>query len=256
MKKLVLRWVGLAVVLTLLALLAARLGEWQLDRLQQRREANATMISNEKLEAVPYSELMGSGIPDDLQWRRATASGTYTGEQFQIRYRNFDDNPGIEVVAVMETSNGDAILVDRGFIPRQQGQPDTDTLPAPPAGEVNITGWINRDEHGKQSAIEPHDFKARLINSEAIGEFLGRDVVPGHIVLIESDPEDSDGLVALTPPELTEGPHFSYALQWFSFGAIALIGIVVLIRSDLKDHRKAQAKSQRQHAETGPKTGP
>ena len=52
-------------------------------------------------------------------------------------------------------------------------------------------------------------------------------------------PPATDGLVPVDPPELTEGNHFSYALQWFSFAIIAGVGLVVLIRSDLRDRRRA-----------------
>ena len=44
-------------------------------------------------------------------------------------------------------------------------------------------------------------------------------------------------------PELTSGPHFWYAMQWFMFAGIGILGIVVFIRSDLRDRRTARDRA-------------
>ncbi|TRY18950.1 SURF1 family protein [Tessaracoccus rhinocerotis] len=245
MKKMILRWVALAVFLSLVAFACVKLGEWQLDRLEQRREGNSAVVANEGLAPVPYREVMGSPIADDEQWQRVELTGSYTGEQYQVRYRNYDDSAGIEVAAVFETLEGDSVLVDRGFIARQAGQPDTEVLPEPPTGEVAVMGYVHRDEQGDETAVVPHDFKVRLINSEAIGASLGRVLLPGYVILATSDPANGEALVPMEPPTLDEGNHFSYALQWFAFGGIALIGIGVLIRADLQDRKKARQRAEK-----------
>ncbi len=244
MKKLVLRWIALAVFLVLMAAVFVRLGEWQLDRLEGLRERNDTVATNKEQPVVDYREVMGEPIQETDQWQRVRFSGVYTGEQYQVRYRN-QGGPGIEVVAVLETGAGDTVLVDRGFIPRQQGKPDTEALPPVPAGNVEVTGFLRRDERGKDTATVPHEFKIRLINSEAIGTSLGRHVLPGYVTLLESTPGNGEELLPIDAPEPSEGNHFSYALQWFAFSVIAVGGIFVLIRADLADRRKEQRRSQR-----------
>lgn len=244
MRKLVLRWIGLAVFLILLAAVFVRLGEWQLDRLEGTRERNNTVAMNRDRPVLDYAEVMGQPVAESEQWQRVQATGTYTGEQYQVRYRN-QDGPGIEVLAVLETDEGSTVLVDRGFIPRQSGQPDTEVLPDVPAGDVEVVGYLRRDERGDDTATVPNDFRIRLINSEAISASLGRDVLPGYISLIESTPDNGEQLLPITPPPPSEGSHFSYALQWFSFSIIAVGGIFVLIRADLADRRKAQRRAER-----------
>lgn len=246
MRRMILRWVALAALLTLAALGSMRLGEWQLDRLDQRRDRNSAVTANEGLPPVPWGEVMGGPLDEADLWRRVSIVGTYTGEQFQVRYRSLDSNPGIEVAAILRTTDGRELIIDRGFIPREAGKPDTEVLPPPPTGKVTVLGYVHRDEQGDDGAIVPHDFRVRLINSGAIGTSLGRELVPGYVVLISSEPANGDVLQPVGVPDLSEGNHFSYALQWFAFGAIALIGIVVLIRADLKDHQKAQARARRQ----------
>ena len=74
---------------------------------------------------------------------------------------------------------------------------------------------------------------------------IGYPLVNGYIGATTSTPAATDGLVPVHPPELTEGSHFSYALQWFAFAGIAAFGLVVLIRSDLRDRRRAAAEAAR-----------
>lgn len=243
MRKLVLRWVALAVFLILMATVFVRLGEWQLDRLEGTRERNDVVAANRDLPVLDYRDVMGGPVVESGQWQRVHVSGTYTGEQYQVRYRN-QDGPGIEVLAVLESDSGDTVLIDRGFIRRQIGKQDTEVLPDVPAGEVEVIGFLRRDERGDETATVPYEFKVRLINSPAIAASLGRDVVPGYVSLIESTPGNGSGLDPITPPMPSEGNHFSYALQWFSFSVIAVGGIFVLIRADLADRRKEKRRAE------------
>ena len=255
MKKLIVRWAALAVFLVLLAVLFVRLGEWQLDRLEGLRERNDVVAGNKELPVVDYRDVMGEPISETEQWQRVRLDGTYTGEQYQVRYRN-QDGPGIEVVAVLDTDGGDTVLVDRGFIPRLRGKPDTEVLPPVPAGHVEVIGFLRRDENGKDTATVPHEFKIRLINSEAIGASLGRDILPGYVSLLESTPGNGDELIPIGAPEPSEGNHLSYALQWFAFSVIALGGIFVLIRADVADRRKEQRRAERRAASQAPVNEP
>lgn len=244
MKRLVLRWVALAVFLVILALVFVNLGEWQLARLDETRRQNDAVAANRDRPIVEPREVMGAPVTDAEEWQRVRLYGRYTGEQYRVKYRNHD-GPGIEVVAVFEIDSGDTVLIDRGFILRQQGKPDTEVLPPVPGSDVEVIGYLRRDERAKENVITPRDFQVRGINSAAIGASLGRDLLPGYISLIESTPGNGEVLLPITPPPDSEGNHFSYALQWFTFGGIALIGIVVLIRSDLKDRRKEQRRAER-----------
>lgn len=245
MKRLIIRWALLAVFLIALALVFIRLGEWQLDRLDQRREANQVMEQQRLEPVVDYRAVMGGEIADDAQWQRVIATGTYEPDQYQVRYRNLDGTPGIEVIAVLETLHGDRILINRGFIPRDAGQPEPDMLPAVPTGEVEVTGYLRRSERGAENAITPNERRMRLINAPAIAADRGQDILDGYVSLIESTPDNGADLTPLTLPPVEEGNHFSYALQWFAFSVIAVGGIAVLVRADIKDHKKAQAKAAR-----------
>ena len=86
----------------------------------------------------------------------------------------------------------------------------------------------------------PVDGQLRLINSDAIGAALGYPLLNGYIGLLEVTPPQSGGFVAVELPEINEGPHFWYALQWFGFTGIGVVGIVVFIRADLREEPPAR----------------
>ncbi|MFD0866693.1 SURF1 family protein [Tessaracoccus lubricantis] len=240
-RKQVLRYVAIAVIGVLLAFTFVQLGRWQLDRLDQRRERNATVVAHESEAVRPYTEVMTGEIGDDDQWFRVTATGRYLPQQYQVRYRSLDGAYGSEFLAVLETEQGHHLLVNRGFAPRQGAAPAAE-LPALPTGTVEVTGFVQRNQRGDENAMTPHDGQLRLINSDVLGRATGLDLIDGYVSLIESSPADDGGLTPLGPPALDEGNHFSYALQWFAFTVIGVIGLVVLIRGDVRERRKARRR--------------
>ena len=242
MSRQVKRWIAMGLLVVVLVVTFIQLGEWQLRRLDQRRDSNSTVQAHESLPAQPYSEVMTGTVEDENQWYRVTATGTYTGDQFQVRYRSLDGAYGSEVVAVLQTEQGDLLLVNRGFLTRQPGHPDGQ-MPPTLSGTVSITGYVRRNERGDENAMTPHESQVRLINSDALGRSLGAEVINGYVSLIDSAPAESSDLLPLPSPDLTdEGPHLSYAFQWFAFTVIAVGGLGVLIRADVRDRKKARAK--------------
>lgn len=242
-RKMLIRWGSLVVLVIILAVVFVELGKWQMRRLDERREQNATVVEHSAQDPQPYEQVMNKPIEEGDQWQPVTITGTYTGETYQVRYRN-QDGAGQEVVSVMRAHDGREVLVNRGFLHRVTGQPDA-APPAPPQGEVSITGYVHRNERGNDTAVVPHDFNVRLINSDAIGTSLGRELVNGYVTVTESSPADDERLVPMALPSLDEGPHLSYAWQWYSFTAIVIIGVVVLIRADIRDRRKAKRRQEK-----------
>ena len=238
MRRLWLRWALLIIFVAVLGVVFVNLGEWQLDRLAQRKERNATTIINEQKPVQPYEQVFTRPVTDADQWQRVEARGTFDAQhQFVVRYRSNGDAEGYEVVTPLRTASG-AVLVDRGFIPLQRGTQIPSVAPAPPTGEVTVVGHVRRDEKGRRAATTPVGNQMRLINSQAIAATLPYPIATGYIGLLTVQPEQQGGFQPIKLPELSEGPHFWYALQWFMFTAVAAMGIVVFIRGDLRARRE------------------
>jgi cytochrome oxidase assembly protein ShyY1 len=247
-RRLWLRWTLLIIFVAMLGVVFVNLGEWQLDRLAQRKERNATTVANEAKPLQPYEQVFTHSITDADQWQRVEARGTFDADhQFVVRYRSNGDADGYEVVTPLRTAIG-AVLVDRGFIPLEHGAQIPSAAPAPPTGEVTVVGHVRRNEKGRRVATTPVNNQIRLINSDAIGPTLPYPITSGYIGLLTVQPEQPGGFRPIQLPELSEGPHFWYAVQWFMFTAVAAAGIVVFIRSDLRARREERDQAAEAHA--------
>lgn len=238
MRRLWLRWTLLIIFVAMLGFVFVNMGDWQLDRLAQRKERNATTVANEQKPLQPYEQAFTHPITDADQWQRVEARGTFDADhQFVVRYRSNGDADGYEVVTPLRTAAG-AVLVDRGFIALEHGAQIPSAAPAPPTGEVTVVGHVRRNEKGRRVATTPVNNQLRLINSDGIGPTLPYPITSGYIGLLTVQPEQQGGFQPIQLPELSEGPHFWYAVQWFMFTAVAAAGIVVFIRSDLRARRE------------------
>lgn len=226
------------VFVAVLGTVFVNLGEWQLDRLDQRQQRNRDTLANEANPVLPFEQVFTRPIAESDQWQRVEARGTFDPEhQYVLRYRSNGGANGYEVVTPLRTPAG-TVLVDRGFVRLAKGEPIPATAPPPPGGEVTVVGHVRRDERGRGAATRPVDGQMRLISSGAIAGTLPYPVVNGYIGLLSVDPPQTGGFEPVLLPEISDGPHFWYAVQWFMFTAIGLAGVVVFIRGDLRLRRQ------------------
>ena len=232
------RWIAFALVVVFLAWVAWRLGEWQFHRLEDRRDRNAVIERNEEAGPQPIADVMAPGrdVPQDSEWRIVEATGTYAVEDTVIvRYRTREGESGVDVVVPLELTDGTSVLVDRGWYATTNRGATTADVPAPPSGEVTVTGWVRRDAEGDSTEVSGQS--TRAVDSDRIGEALGRDVLGGWVDLRSESPEPAEALQPVELPELNSGPHFFYGLQWWFFGALAIFGFFFLIYDELRGGR-------------------
>lgn len=224
------RWVLFAIVVGLLAYLAWWLGEWQFHRLEDRKERNAVVERN--IDAPPASlrDVFSTdhALPEGSEWKRVTATGTYDAEStLQIRYRTFEGSGGVEVVVPLTTTTGSVLLVDRGWLQTDDATAPASDVPAPPSGQVVVTGWARADAT-ESSTVHDEDgvLSARAISSRSFAEATGTAAYQGWMKLETESPEATaePELRQSELPDLGTGPHFFYGLQWWLFGAMALFG--------------------------------
>jgi cytochrome oxidase assembly protein ShyY1 len=235
------------ILLTAITLLVAgtcvRLGLWQLDRLHGRREANAAIAGAEAEEPHPLDLLLETTSDQTtLRFRRVRATGTYDPDDEVILYGRTASTgeSGNHVLTPLRLPDGSTLLVDRGWIPFRVDQqtPVTGEASAP-TGMVSVEGVLfPPDATSASPASSPLPQVAKINLTELSGQIPGR-LLPVYLVLQGQDPPQA-GRLPEPPvlPELTEGPHLSYAIQWFVFATIALVGYGVLVRRDLMDRRE------------------
>ena len=232
------RWIAAALVILVLAGACVQLGRWQLHRLHDREARNEVTRSNLAAPPAPLNEVVGPQrvVGDQHDWRTATVTGRFdASKQVVLRYRNVRDKPGFEIVTPLTLSDGSSVLVDRGFLPRQGGQLAPAAIPPVPGGEVTITGRLRRSERGGHtSGGVPVDGTARLINGPEFATALGLTLYDGYLTVDHQEPAADPAFGSFPGPEIDDGPHFFYALQWFFFALLAIGGLVYFSRRDVQ----------------------
>jgi surfeit locus 1 family protein len=233
------RWI----LTTLLALAAVgvliRLGIWQLDRLAERRTFNARVLAQIKAEPLT---LDGSTLDADLlnmEYRAMIVAGKYDfSQQAVLRNQVWTNQPGVHLLTPLVISGTNkAVLVDRGWIPQDDAAPDKRSKYDEP-GTVTVRGVLRRPQVKPDFGGVPDPPLApgqtrldawNIVNVERISQQVN---VPMLAMYIQQSPGTSQN----APPypsepqiDLTEGSHFSYALQWFAFAAILAIGYPVYV---------------------------
>jgi surfeit locus 1 family protein len=228
----------LAVVL---AVGCIRLGFWQLSRLSQRRARNALVVARFAEPVEPLTRLS----PDSLSLlRRASVTGTPDYDhEITLAARSYQGSPGVYLLTPVRVFGSDtAILVNRGWVYAPDGmtvehQKWRDSIThfvgyaeLLPAENARVTGVLVRDSR-----------VARLLDYETVSSLLPYPVSPLYLVatIADSTQPASQRVARLPPPPLDEGPHLSYAIQWFSFAAIALIGGTVVAVGAMRGKRGA-----------------
>ncbi len=238
-------WVTL-IVLALMALFA-RLGIWQLDRLEQRRAANAQLVAaldstpinlNDAIEA--YRLLVPNEISDDLANRDVEVRGTYdfSGQRI-VKLQSWNGRAGVHLITPFLIEGTDtAILVNRGWIPDADyaagNAYDSDTGTQMIKGYIALTETVSRRT---PDAIVPVDPGAELfrVDIATLSDFVPYPLAPFYLKLIPGDGTPAS-LPVPVPKEvdLSEGPHLDYALQWFVFSIGLGVAYVVYVYRSLR----------------------
>ncbi|WP_372729109.1 SURF1 family protein [Nocardioides sp.] len=240
------RWALFALAVVVLAYGAWLLGQWQFHRLEDRKARNAVVERNEALPPAPVAEILDVGVPVDAEdeWRVVTATGTYAVEDTVIiRYRTREGASGVDVVVPLVTADGPTLLVDRGWVATDNRGMDASEVPDPPAGEVTVTGWVRADATGDSTKVS--GLSSRSISSVEIGRALDREVYRGFVDLRSETPEPEQPLAGAELPELNDGPHFFYGLQWWFFGALAIFGFFYLLYDEWRGGRSGERRGGR-----------
>jgi surfeit locus 1 family protein len=227
------RWLVTALLAVVVAVVFVRLGFWQLERLEERRDANATGQARFDAEPVELAALLEEGTDvDSLRYRRVMVTGTWDpAHEVLIRSQVHLGQSGFHVITPLVTEDGWAVLVNRGWVPLNMDQPP---VAEPDQAEAEVEGWVNLTQI--RQGFGPEDPPGALVvfNRVDIGRIVEQvpyGLAPVYVVAMGD--RGSDLPVPLAAPNFEEeGPHLGYAIQWFGFAVIALVGFYFLARRE------------------------
>ena len=227
------------VLVVVVAAVCIRLGIWQLDRLEERRARNAEVEA--ALAAPPLlldsaTALAVAAEPSTYRYRRAAATGVWDERSsFLLRGRSHQGRPGVHLVTVLRLQPGGvALLVDRGWLPAADAT-TADPRPYREPGRVEVQGAIHPAPAGGEAGrVVEVEFDGvafptyqRLDPAVPQREY-DLPVLPFYLERAAS-PGAAEPPIGASAPVLDEGPHLGYAVQWFAFAAIAVIGFGVVV---------------------------
>jgi len=202
-------WILGHVIALSACVLFVRLGLWQLDRLEEKKDRNRIIAARAD---GPADDILA--VPaDEAEYAHVTATGTFEVDQETlIGFRSYEGSVGSHVVTPMALGDGIVVLVNRGWIP------DGTDPPPPPRGEVTVEGLLRASQD-----------KRFGVDVEEIASSVDGDVLPMWLAQA-APPPDGDYPIRLDPPARDEGPHLSYAIQWFLFTGVVVVGYPLLLR--------------------------
>lgn len=217
------RWILATVLAGSVIVAFIALGLWQLRRLDERRDANfATQISL-AAAPVPLEDLLSNDAPDEIEYRRVTVEGSYESQAMMLLApRTRGGQAGAHVLMPLTADIG-AVVVDRGWVPAE----GSDELETPP-GLVALVGKVRPGEASGRFNAETAT--VTRVDLELLETESGMALAPFYIELETQSPAQQGSLPApADSPDLGEGNHQLYAIQWFLFAGIVAVGLPLLL---------------------------
>ncbi|KJC63252.1 Cytochrome oxidase assembly protein ShyY1 [Agreia bicolorata] len=256
------RWGGYLALTIVFALVCVLLGFWQLARRADAVAENNRVAANYDAVPRPVADVLDGldSFDESQKWMTVSLTGSYLeSEQLLVRNRPSGGQPGFELLVPFRLDDGSVFIVDRGWLPTGQEQDKPDVVPSSPSGEVTVVARLKASEpklEGRSAAAG----EIPSIDLPTIAEQVGEPTYTGAYGDLASESPSADtGQLDTRPPE-DEGPHLSYAFQWFVFALLGFLGLGYAARqeyralnaddpeekeraADRERRRKAKAKS-------------
>ena len=237
-------WIVSHLFVVAMVVLMVNLGLWQLRRLDERRTDNAAIASALSQAPADIGEHFdGSGrVPE---YTAVTATGTYRADaEVRIGNRSSGGQPGYWLATPLELDDGQDVAVVRGWISRRAVAGLDDRSAAPPPGSVTVVGLAFDSVGGGRVAVTGPGETPEIsrMDLDRFEEVSGVEVQDAWIRLRSQTPRQPEGLPVPVPdPDLGDGPHLSYAFQWFFFSAGAVVVYGLILRRAAADREEATA---------------
>jgi len=255
------RWFGYLALVVVFAIVCCLLGWWQLNRRAEAWQEIDRVDNNYAAEPLPIADVLPklTSFSPDQKWKPVTVSGTYlVDEQVLVRNRPFNGQPGFDVIVPLQQDDGSVFIVDRGWVATGDEQDSPDSVPAAPTGEVIVTARIKAGEPTLPGRSAPEG-QVATIQLDDLAKLTGAPTYTGAYGLMVTESPGTEVRPAASPkPVRDEGPHLSYALQWFVFALLAFIGLGWALRQeyrvvnadDPEERERAEARRKKDAART------
>lgn len=259
------RWIGLGLLMALVAAIMVGFGMWQLDRYHLRSDINDRIDSASAADPVPIAQVLvppgsakvGPAPEADDAWLKVTVTGRYDRDhEILARARTVRESVGFEILTPLVLADGTAVIIDRGWLaPAASDASAPPDIPPAPAGEVTVVGRVHAPE---SRATPPEPFAGTLavrrIAPELLAPAMPYPLYGAYLTLEEQTPPAADAFVSIPPDHQNAAMNAGYVLQWWLFALLTLVGFGYLVmrqaRSGRPDDRAAEVDASGDAAES------
>jgi len=236
------KWIAFHLLVFASIALMIWLAFWQLDRLDHRRAFNDLVAEQIDRPPAPLEQLLAEAgdDPESIEWRQTIVTGQYLPDQILWFNRSQDGIAGDNVLTALVTESDTTVVVNRGFVPLGVDVPAAPTVETELLARVRIPQERQRGELTDPSEAGAAITEVRRIDLGQLAAQLPGEVAPVYLDLIDAIPTIGPNDPAPVPaPTLDEGPHLSYAAQWFIFAVCVLVGWVLAVRRSIRSRQRA-----------------
>jgi surfeit locus 1 family protein len=245
-------WIFVTILVIVAAAVMIRLGIWQLDRLAGRRAFNEQVLSQIDQPPLPLTDAVVSVDLEAFEFRTVLIEGEYDlANTLVLGNQVWNEQIGVHLLTPLQIASTETvILVDQGWIPFDDWI-NGELHKYDQSGSVQVEGMlrVSQTKLGlrdclDETAGEP-PFQVWCLALDGIASHLHYDLLPVYLIQAPVGEQDTPPYRVIPEIEITEGPHLSYAVQWFSFAGILLIGYPFFVRREVQAReRKSQVEAE------------
>jgi cytochrome oxidase assembly protein ShyY1 len=251
------RWFGYAALVIVFAVVCVLLSQWQFARREEVRRQIELIDANFDAPPQPISKVLVPGEPLTAsdEWLPVVTSGHYLSDlQTLVRNRSRDSATGFDVIIPLMTDGGAVFVVDRGWIPSGKDGRMPLSTPTAPDGRVLVTARLRKTEPVLQGQSDTSTTISSIHVAELAAKWNLKAYTGAYGMLASEEPSAASGELA-SKPQLTEGNHLSYALQWIAFAVLGFVALAWAVRNErriasqtIPQRGKNQSPSSRQRS--------
>jgi cytochrome oxidase assembly protein ShyY1 len=246
------RWIAAHLGIAALVVAFVLLGRWQWDVGHKVVPLTSAQLATWRTPEPAAAVITAQGVDGTQIGQAVKATGTYdASRQLLVPGRSLNGRPGYDVIAPLVTGDGQAIAIERGWLPALTGGSAQPTIPAPPTGRITVTGWAAESESASgavnqngivqtaapdTSAIGPHE--VAVISAAQLVNLWPYHLPDGYLSATDAA-STSGGLTALAAPLPPHGTswdilNIAYAFQWCFFAVVLVTWYTIYWRRELR----------------------
>ena len=213
----------------LLIILCAWAAQWQYHRGVDRHARNT--VIEERIAKTPLALAKVEGELADYEWQTITATGRFdSNKQILLRNRYNEGKYGYEVLTFFTSDDSRNFWIDRGWVEAGATATTAPVVTPVPDTQVSITGRLRLDSSLPRGSFFALPGKGQGLVSELNAQSQ-LNTEKFYIDLLSGSEAELTPAVTAQLPELSDGPHMAYALQWIFFGGLVIYGRILIRRT-------------------------